>query len=243
MDLLLLLRRQERPTYPHIRASAPLVAGLTPCLRRGRHFLPRGAKAPLRGIAVDVKAHGTRGQDRTGPTDGDGRRRHRHARLLHDHHGPHDGDVDGPALRGAGRRGRRRRDGGAGGAGNRVQPRARRQRRHGAAGQGLQAAHGARRPGPAPRRHRLRDLRRGLDARHDELRPEHQSPPRRRGRAVAHHLLARPSLERPRPPRDAGARTLQPREPGAVGVDRPQGPRHARRPARSAPSSTSPPPP
>ncbi len=168
------------------------------------------------------------GSGRVAP-DGDGRGDHRADRLLRlCHHARHHAADDHPVHRPLDR-GLLRHHQGSGTPGDPLRAAQRRRRHHGAEGQGHAAAHEARRGRPAQgRRRRLRDLRQVRRARHHQLRPEHQSSARARGRTGPHHPRHRPHPGRPRPSGAARASAVFARNAGAVGLDRGAGARRAR---------------
>ena len=113
--------------------------------------------------------------------------------------------------------------------GHPVRAQERRRHRAGAEGPGAAAAHEARRGRPAQgRRRRLRDLRQVRRARRHQLRAEHQSPARARGRACPHHPRHRPGAGGARAPGAARAPAVLARQGRGLGLDRAQGARRAR---------------
>ncbi len=161
--------------------------------------------------------------------DGDGRGDSRADRLLRVcHHARHHAADDHPVYRPQ-RRGLLRHHQGPGTPGHSLRTAQRRRRNHGAEGQGHPAAHEARRRRPAQgRRRRLRDLRQIRRARHHELRPEHQSSARARGRTCPHHPRHRPRPGGASPSGAAGAAAVFARNARTIGLDRGARARRAR---------------
>ncbi len=118
---------------------------------------------------------------------------------------------------------------GSGAADHPLRAAQRRRDHHGAARPGGPAAHEAGGGRPAQgRRRRLRDFRPVGHARRHQLRPERQPLARARRRTGPHHPGDRPRADGPRPSGAARAATVLARPAGGDGLDRAQGPRHAR---------------